>query len=73
MHPIYVSDAARRLGVEVPRIFGLSFEYAEEPHTRSWIVNQYNKWVYDNILHPTVEDFVIDVMAGRVLRQEVKK
>ena len=73
MHATIVCDAASRLGVEVQRVFGLAFEYAEEPHTRQWILDQYNKWVYDDILHPSVQDFVIDVMASRVLRGEIRK
>jgi hypothetical protein len=64
--PLLVRDAAFILGVAPERVFGLAFEYWETPHSKKFIVEQFLKWYYDGITHPIVEDFVIDVLAGRV-------
>lgn len=73
MNALLVRDAASRLGVCTERVFGLSFEYAEEPQSRKWIMNQYLRWYHEGWIHPTVQDFVIDVMAGRVQRTEIRR
>lgn len=68
MHVSNVYDAAARLGVEVPRLFGLSQEYYEEFHSHDFLINSYNKFYWDGIIPDFVENFVIDILAGRVTR-----
>lgn len=66
MNALLVRNVADILGVSSERVFGLSFEYWETPHSKKFIVEQFLKWYYDGVTHPVVEDFVIDVLAGRV-------
>jgi len=66
MNPLLVRDAAYILGVSPERVFGLAFEYEEEPRPRKYIVNQFLDWYHDNKLNPIVADYVLDVLAGRV-------
>lgn len=73
MNALLVRDVAARLGICSERVFGLAFEYAEEPHNKKWIVEQYLKWYHEGLIHPSVQDFIIDVMAGRVERSEIKR
>ncbi len=73
MDSTLVIEAAIRLGVHQERIFGLAFDYCERRCSRSRIVNAYNDWYWNGIICPEVEDFIIDVLSGRVQRQEVSK
>ncbi|MFA7290119.1 MAG: hypothetical protein WC055_14680 [Melioribacteraceae bacterium] len=66
MNALLVRTAAEKLGVPTERIFGLSFEWNETPHSKKFIVEQFLRWYYDGITHPIIEDFVIDILAGRV-------
>lgn len=66
MSPLLVREAAFVLGVCPERVFGLAFEYEEDPHSKKFIMNQFLNWYHEGKTHPTVEDFVIDVLAGRV-------
>ena len=70
--PLLVRDAAVILSVAPERVFGLAFEYWETPHSKQYIVDQFLKWYYDGFVHETVEDYVIDVLAGRVKPKYVK-
>ena len=69
MNPLLVRDAAFILGVPTERVFGLSFEYWETPHSKKYIVDQFLNWYHEGKINSTVEDFVIDVLAGRVQPQ----
>lgn len=73
MDAVLVNDAASRLNVTVHRVFGLAFEYAEEPHSKNYIMNKYLEWEHRHIVPPPVEDFILDVMSGRVLSNEIHK
>ena len=71
MNPLLVRDAAYVLGVSPERVFGLAFEYAEEPKSKKYVMKTFLDWYHENKLHPTIADFVIDVLAGRV--QPIRK
>lgn len=73
MDAVLVNDAAKRLAVTPHRIFGLAFEWNEEPHSREWIKEKFKEWEYSHIVHDTVQSFILDVMSGRVVREEVPK
>ena len=68
MHVSCVYDAAARLGVEVPRVFGLAEEWEEKFHSKDYLVFLYQKFYWDGVIPDFVQDFVIDVLAGRVTR-----
>ena len=68
-----VMFAAVKLGVCSERIFGLSYEYAESPRSRQFIVNQFKKWYITDIVPQDVVDFCLDVLSGRVGKLEVPK
>lgn len=68
MHTTNVIDAASRLNVEVPRLFGLAQEWHEEFHSKDYLCAVYNKFYWDGIVPEFVESFCIDVLAGRVTR-----
>lgn len=73
MNALLVRTAAEKLGVPTERVFGLSFEWNEEPRPRKYIVEQFLNWYHDGKIHPIVQDFVIDVLAGRVQPQKLLK
>ena len=66
MNAPLVRDAATILGVAPERVFGLAFEYWETPKSKKYIINQFKEWYFSGKIHPTVQDFVIDVLAKRV-------
>jgi len=66
MNPLLVRDASYILGVSPERVFGLAFEYMEEPKPKKYVVEAFLTWYHENKLNPIVEDFVLDVLAGRV-------
>lgn len=71
MSPTLVVDVAKILRVVPIRVFGLSFEYAEHPHSRHWIKDRYMEWHYHGKIHPDVEDFILDCLAHRVDPTEI--
>ena len=73
MNPLLVREAAYVLGVRPERVFGLAFEYEEEPRSKKYITNVFLDWYHENTLNPIVEDFVLDVLAGRVPKQKRRK
>lgn len=68
-----VMFAAVKLGVCSERIFGLSYEYAETPKSRQFIVNQFKHWYLTDIVPQIVEDFCLDVLSNRVTGKEICK
>jgi len=66
MNALLVRDVSDILGVQTQRVFGLAFEYWETPRPRKYIVDQFKEWHYSGKIHPIVEDYLIDVLAGRV-------
>lgn len=66
MDSIIVKTVAKRLGVSSERVFGLAFEYSEICVPKRYVLYQFLEWFYSGIIHSAVEDFCIDVMAGRV-------
>ena len=73
MNALLVRTAAEKLGIPTERVFGLSFEYAEEPRSRKYVMDQFLSWYHDGKIHPIVEDFVIDVLADRIETQKLLK
>jgi hypothetical protein len=65
-----VYDAAKKLNVEPPRIFGLAYEWAERRVRRMVIVRVYRRWKYKQLTKQVVEDYCLDVLAGRTILNE---
>jgi len=73
MNALLVRDAAEKLGVQIERVFGLSFEWAEEPRPKKFITKVWLDWFHTGKIHPIVQDFVIDVLAGRIVIPKLLK
>ncbi len=71
MDTLLVVSAAEKLGICQERIFGLAFCYAERRCSQRIVVNAYNNWYWNGIICDEVEDFVIDVLANRVEKEEI--
>lgn len=71
--PDLVHLSAERLHIRVERVFGLAYDYAESRHRKSFIVEKYHQWRSTGKLPDEVFDFALDVMIGRVNKEEVQK
>lgn len=64
MHTLLV-DTASKLGHCPERVVRDAYDYAEKPKTLNAVVHAF-KWFYLNDkITPEVEDYCIDVLAGR--------
>ena len=68
MNAILVRDAADRLGCSPERVFGLAFEYWETPVSRKYIVEAFLDWYHTGKINQTVQDYILDILAGRTTR-----
>jgi hypothetical protein len=66
MNPKLVIEAAYIIGVKPERVFGLAEEWTETFIPRKKVVNDFQEWYFKGIVPPYVEDYVIDILAGRV-------
>jgi hypothetical protein len=62
---LLVFKTAKKLGVSIPRIFGLAFEYAEDFRDFKELKKYYYDWLHRDIIHPVVIDFCLDMLAER--------
>jgi hypothetical protein len=66
MHPNNVREAAYVLGVSSERMFSLAEEWEETFIPRKKVCDDFQDWYFDGKVPQYLEDFVIDVLAGRV-------
>lgn len=66
-----VTKTAKKLKIRPTRVFGLSYEYAENRCRRKIVINAYKEWSINGIMPDEVESFCIDVLAGRVVNEEI--
>ena len=72
MDPKLVRTVAETLGVSSERVFGRAFEYAERGVAKKYVLYQFLEWHYKGTVHSDVEDYCLDVLAGRT-KAKVKK
>ena len=60
-----VFQAAVRLNVKPPRVFGLAFEYYEHFIPKKKVLRIFYKWANKNINNTIVEDYCLEVLANR--------
>ena len=66
MNPNNIREAAHVLGVSSERVFGLAEEWEETFVPRKQVSIDFQEWYFTGKIPNYVEDFVIDVLAGRV-------
>lgn len=66
-----VYDAAKKLDVKPERIFGLALDWYEIRRVRRIkVVKIYRDWKYKQKNNQLIEDFALDILAGRTETNE---
>lgn len=68
-----VLKAAQKAHIRHERLFALAFEYNEDFRPRKQILRIYYKWTNGFINNRVVEDYCLDVLAGRATPIEQDK
>ena len=68
MDAILICDASAKLKVSHERFFAMAFNYYEVRVSRKYIIEVFLDWYHSNKMHSVVEDFVLQVLSGRVTR-----
>ena len=69
MHPELVYRAAERSEVILGRIIFDAFQYNEIHISKRRLLLIHNQIVNNGIVHPVVEDYVLNLLAGRTHQQ----
>lgn len=68
-----VRTAASKLGVSSERVFKLAYEWSEIRHSKDYIMIQFLNWFHHDKINKPVEDFILDVLSGRIKSNEIPK
>ena len=63
MDIVYQTAVVVKLPLE--RVFRDAFDYFEERHAKKWVMEQFIKYKQCEILHPTVQNYCIEILSGR--------
>lgn len=67
----HVKFAATKIGVPLPRMVGLAYEYAEEHISAQKAANEFLDLHNNGIVSEVVSDFTLDILAGRVTQTQL--
>ena len=68
MESIIVCDASARLGVTHERFVAMAFHYFEDRKSKKYIMEVFLDFYHTGKIHPTLSDFTLEVLSGRVTR-----
>ena len=71
----FVLIAGEKLHVSHLRIFALSQQWSENFHSKEWTLAQFRRWDKRGEIeeHSDLEDFILDVMNGKVQPEEIPR